>query len=278
MINVTSLRLPGIQDDNWMNLALGGGKNNTRNLKRLCPIIQHEYSGYDTIIRQYQKKPNKSRFEKHRDLLKKFYGKAPTDLNKLIVERRNSHEYEQCPFCGRPCVPSILDHFIPKDKWPEYAIYPNNLVNQCDTCSTKKGEKYFSEKDKSAKYIHPIYFDLLSKVEFEYTIHIANPANMKVVDISLDIIIPKYYGVKKTKRVELHLSSLEVKEYALLHADKTYLRWLRKAEKKKADILSILENYIKLETKKIDNDWDICLYKAMLNNPTIVSYFTRATP
>lgn len=43
----------------------------------------------------------------------------------------------KCPYCGFGTV-STLDHYLPKSKYPIYAVYPNNLVPSCYSCNTTK--------------------------------------------------------------------------------------------------------------------------------------------
>ncbi len=45
----------------------------------------------------------------------------------------------ECPFCGGLGDPSNLDHFLPKAEFPQFSIYPSNLVPSCRDCNM--GEK-----------------------------------------------------------------------------------------------------------------------------------------
>ncbi|WP_122047229.1 hypothetical protein [Vibrio atlanticus] len=282
MIDITQMRVPGTGDHGWLDLAVNSGKKTVRNLIRLEPYLRHSYHAYDTIINSHQIEPAKSRFEKQAKWLKLYFEKPPTDLDSVISTRRDNKELEQCPFCGRPCIPTILDHFIPKTKWPEYSLYPNNLVNQCSKCSSKKWEHYYCNVNNNAKFIHPLYSNLLSLVEYRYSISIPNPQNMKVANISFNVILPPGLTAIQTARLNLHIESLGICEYAIEFGYDWYLKKLRKASKRRVNICSMLQDHIDLESKvpnnMPDNDWLVCLYKEMLNNQTLTTHFNNLAP
>ena len=48
-----------------------------------------------------------------------------------------------CPICQVTPVNS-LDHYIPKDKYPLYAVHPRNLVPCCNTCNGHKSQNVIS--------------------------------------------------------------------------------------------------------------------------------------
>ena len=46
-------------------------------------------------------------------------------------------KYSKCPFCGVGIV-STLDHYLPKTKYPTYALTPVNLIACCADCNKNK--------------------------------------------------------------------------------------------------------------------------------------------
>ncbi|SFC42066.1 hypothetical protein [Bacillus sp. UNCCL81] len=69
-----------------------------------------------------------------------------------------------CPYCGIG-EPETLDHYLPKGLFPEYSVFPSNLVPCCDPCNRKKGEKwlengvrriisFYNENIPTYKYLH----------------------------------------------------------------------------------------------------------------------------
>ncbi|EGQ7962978.1 hypothetical protein HRO21_004706, partial [Vibrio parahaemolyticus] len=135
MLNLTDDKYSDGKDDKWLDLATSSRMDKVQELIDLKDRLEERYKDYDGIIEDYLTQPLDSEFTDSKDLLKNTYGSPPTDLKKKITALRHNHGFLQCAFCGRPVKTRILDHFIPKEKWPEFSIYPNNLVQQCDSCS-----------------------------------------------------------------------------------------------------------------------------------------------
>lgn len=61
---------------------------------------------------------------------------------------------DQCPFCGGIGTPANLDHFLPKEHFPEFSVLPFNLVPACRDCNMgAKGARYATDELEQA--IHP---------------------------------------------------------------------------------------------------------------------------
>lgn len=69
--------------------------------------------------------------------------------------RASAHPLDLCGYCRKGVVNS-LDHYLPKSKYPVFAITPANLVPACAHCNTKKSTK--RPTSPSTQFIHP-YFD-----------------------------------------------------------------------------------------------------------------------
>lgn len=275
MIDVTNLKLTHPNDDGWLNDALSSDKNGTLLLSYMKPRLISDYSEYDKIITQYNKKPKDSIFLSHVKFLNGFYTDAPKKINDKKIDRRENVDIEQCPFCGNPVSPEILDHFLPKNLWPEFSIYPNNLVNQCDNCSSKKWKHYYCDERNVSKFIHPIYTNILVYTEFVFKIVDFNEDNPSIPNISLSIKIRKKLPKKQRRRIRLHLELLDVKNYALKHARKKYQKRVREIIRGKFSVLDLMNIRVDQHSKKIDNHWDVCLYKAMFNNQDFMSFLHR---
>lgn len=68
---------------------------------------------------------------------------------------RNSAPHKKCPLCGIGTV-AVLDHHLPKAKYPDLAIVPNNLVPACHFCNDTKRARF--PKSQGDQTLHP-YFD-----------------------------------------------------------------------------------------------------------------------
>jgi len=70
----------------------------------------------------------------------------------------------RCPFC---CIgeASTLDHYLPKELHPQFAIYSGNLVPCCSPCNTRKSQLVLDDKTEIRLFLHP-YFDPIPDEQF----------------------------------------------------------------------------------------------------------------
>jgi hypothetical protein len=68
---------------------------------------------------------------------------------------RNAAPNKKCPLCGVGTV-AVLDHHLPKSKYPDLSVLPINLVPACHFCNDTKKARYPS--DAGQQTLHP-YFD-----------------------------------------------------------------------------------------------------------------------
>lgn len=64
-----------------------------------------------------------------------------------------------CPYCGIG-YPMELDHYLPKSKFPQFSIFPLNLVPSCEQCN-KSGKGANFAKNKGEQILHPYLDDSL---------------------------------------------------------------------------------------------------------------------
>lgn len=67
---------------------------------------------------------------------------------------RNSAPNKKCPLCGVGTV-AVLDHHLPKTKYPNLSITPANLVPACHFCNDKKKARFPKEAEEQT--LHPYY-------------------------------------------------------------------------------------------------------------------------
>lgn len=49
-----------------------------------------------------------------------------------------------CPYCGID-TPFTLDHYVPKTSFPEFALYPDNLIPCCGACNQRRGNRWLKD-------------------------------------------------------------------------------------------------------------------------------------
>lgn len=68
-----------------------------------------------------------------------------------------------CPMCGSG-HPGTLDHYLPREAFPEFSILPTNLVPACSHCNSGvKGGRYRGAATPE-RFIHP-YYDVIANGE-----------------------------------------------------------------------------------------------------------------
>ena len=268
-------------DTTWVESVNGCKKKNINEFNSLKPRVVTAYQIYDTLISDFEKSLPPGIFSSNwgvvspgKALMIDYYEKPPIDLAALISARRRGHGLNECPYCGNPKSPDTLDHFIPKDLWSEFSIYPDNLVPQCRECAPIKGEKYYSIEKQSAMYIHPIFFDLISRVGFKIIV------NFEGERFSYDVrcVITSNVTTEEKNRIQLHLKSLDVKDRILNYCAKTTSHWLRIQKKSTNDIKESFEMRIRENGGRTHDNWKVALYKGYLDNESVLVHFNSLCP
>lgn len=246
----------------WLNIASASGKAKAKVLKRISPSLNiGEYGKYDTIIANPAINPGPSRFDAVGAVLKEYYNKPPSKLATALSSRRNEHDLEECPYCGNPFSPDTLDHFLPKDEWPEFSIFPNNLVPQCRGCAPIKGSRFICPVAGTHLFLHPIYSSLISKTKFNITVT-HTPATTK---FAVSFHVPTSTSPDELKAITSHIKALKITDRAPTYC-KSYLRhWQRLAALNYFDVRSAFN--ARLNEHPSENrhlNWKMAFFVGML--------------
>ncbi|MEW2575587.1 HNH endonuclease [Streptomyces syringium] len=106
-------------------------------------------------------------------------GRPLEDLRNSIFRTALSRN-SRCPLCERAQV-CALDHFLPKNEFPEYSILADNLIPVCERCNRLKGDEcdrvdgllmfhaYFDEFPDTEILLAEI--DVASAISIRYSLH-----------------------------------------------------------------------------------------------------------
>jgi hypothetical protein len=263
--------------ESWLDLALGCSKLNVTDLIAIEDPLKSEFENYDEIIANYTGEPSVSDFNVHKELLVNYYESAPASLNRLILSRRNEHGLLDCPFCGNPKEPDTLDHFIPKDDWPEFSINPNNLVPQCRGCAPTKGSSYYCEVNESTLFLHPIYSDLLSKFRFKIIVNFT-PATEKVI-FNLRLRKPESLSQPEIQKVIRHFQSLKLNERIQIYSHREIKKWKSMLISRRFNIEDALIQ--RINERAVEDrykDWKTALYSGIIDNRDFMTYLSNLSP
>lgn len=223
---------------------------------------QH-YATYDKIVADFKLPPQSSSKRRLDSLMREFYLRPNTALRAELHQRRHEHGLTECPYCGNPLMPDTLDHFLPKEDWPEYAILANNLVPQCRSCAPIKGRRYYCSDVMSAMFMHPMYSSALSSVRFK--IDVSFPADRPIFAITFSVAAST--TPTEVDRIALHLKKLEVKNRIIVFCVRNWSFWRRKVETLGIDIKALF--LLELGTASSGEhgqDWATAFMKGVLRD------------
>lgn len=122
----------------------------------------------------------------------------------MIPLKKGGRQLQFCPLCGEAGTPYTLDHYLPKSKYPEFAILPHNLIPACDICQGKKLDNNL--KDGKRCFLHP-YFDSVEKQLIQ-------------LDIDRPFYAPREFSIvphskltdKEKNLVQRHIDGLDIND------------------------------------------------------------------
>jgi hypothetical protein len=85
-------------------------------------------------------------------------------MNRMREQLLLSVLVAQCPFCGIGEA-RTLDHYLPKERFPEFSVLPINLVPSCPICNNLKRDRVLNAGTDIRMFVHP-YFDVVPNVDF----------------------------------------------------------------------------------------------------------------
>jgi hypothetical protein len=118
-----------------------------------------------------------------RELSRDLYSKHLVSGSERSFYDALRNSASRCPYCLSGEIAQI-DHFLPKDRFAEYAVHPDNLVPICHRCNHQKGNK--SPIDAQSAFLHP-YFDVLPATRWLVAaLHAESGGPAIVFDVLLD--------------------------------------------------------------------------------------------
>lgn len=206
-----------------------------------------------------------------------FDGEDKSNLLKLYSSQRKSivnlkielttNEFNQrintCPNCTIEKV-SSLDHFIPKDEFPEFSVNPINLIPCCSNCNSIKKDNWrvdhnllfinlYSDIIPKTKYL---FVDIYSKTEFKFKLE--NKCN---IDENIFRLIESHYS-----KLNLLQRFKENSDEVISELDILISSFKNLINDDKKLLNAIEKHFSKIETLNGINNWKIVLVKAMINS------------
>ncbi|MBV1829157.1 hypothetical protein HNW77_05385 [Komagataeibacter sp. AV436] len=179
-----------------------------------------------------------------------------------MLQSLRDHDLDICPSCGSPAVTETLDHYLPKGKYPQFAVTPANLTPMCDPCQRRKGEKTGNAATPRF-FIHP-YFDTFS---LEQIIQLTIDPPFTTPTFTLEPH-PDLLTVEK-QLVESHLQKLQIARRYIRFFRNEHRRLLRNVTNLRAKELDVIQNievWQKGQAHPTPNSWQHLFYEAVMRN------------
>lgn len=165
MKTLTAPNLIGIDVyDNITNAKQARDGKIQKNLRGIRPAILKAYGAYiqlapsvDTIV-PITVRPI------HKKSLLHTYSSSTKPLRDLKEALESSIAAARCPFC-QISESSTLDHYLPKERYPEFSVLPQNLIPCCSNCNTHKRALILDKNTNIRFFIHP-YYDVIPNINF----------------------------------------------------------------------------------------------------------------
>lgn len=167
------IRLPRPDRDRLADLDLAVSRRRPSSRRVLMGVragIIDAYGDYEDVLRDIRRFTSLAHGS---DVLTKALlgNYALLDRGRPLEDLRNSifrtalTRNSRCPLCERAQV-CALDHFLPKNAFPEYSILADNLIPVCERCNRLKGDE--CDKVDGLLMFHA-YFDEFPDVEILVT-------------------------------------------------------------------------------------------------------------
>lgn len=195
--------------------------------------------------------------------------KALQQLKTLISESQPDGVREVCPYCGIG-GPRQFDHYLPKEKFPEYGVHSYNLVPCCGVCNGKKSDIWL-QPNKTRTFIN-FYLDSLPVVSMlDVTVQWL-VKNGKLVPVStFQLVCPAGFGAAEFQLVSTHFQKLDLLARYKDQAHTEFLAIRNSAISREAKTVVVLRRFLRNFIKNWEQtlgplNWRISLYRALISH------------
>ena len=193
--------------------------------------------------------------------------KALQQLKTLISESQPDGVREVCPYCGIG-GPRQFDHYLPKEKFPEYSVHSYNLVPCCGVCNGKKADIWL-QPNKTRTFIN-FYLDSLPAVPMlDLTVQWSVKSGKLVPVSTFQLVCPAGFGAAEFQLVSTHFRKLGLLARYKDQAHTEFLAIRNAALSREAKTVVVLHHFLKNFINNWEQtlgplNWRISLYRALI--------------
>jgi hypothetical protein len=153
-------------DANALLEEIAAAKHSPR--RQLMNAIQEDiFSAYDDYVDAVPEVGHLHPIEMtptQKEAMQHAYNVETAPWKKVRGDLLGRPEVARCPFCGIGET-STLDHYLPKETYAEFSIFPQNLLPSCSPCNTRKNDLVINEETDVRLFLHPCY-DAIPEQQF----------------------------------------------------------------------------------------------------------------
>ena len=198
-----------------------------RRLQNIRSDILTAYSTYRNRAPELGTLPKLQLTQNQTDALIHAFESTTNAMDNLRMELTTPLLGSRCGLCGLSEI-SELDHYLPKEQYPEFSILSRNLVPVCATCNRKKSNKILIDGTNIRRFLH-LYFDVIPVERF---LHARLVLDHERVIVRFELKRPRGVGMPMYRLLESHINDLDlINRYlkmALAHmaeSRRSYRRW-----------------------------------------------------
>lgn len=200
-----------------------------------------------------------------------YLNRKDGSTQKPILSAIDEKKIQFCPACGEDGKPNTLDHYLPKDAFPEFSITPANLFPMCDACQLHKGTATIDNFGKRY-FIHP-YFDDFAHQQV-ITVEFLPPFDHPSIDVKAHAgLDPHDFSLASR-----HLEKLQIPQRFYHFFRLEYGRLLRLVEDMRnsgTPVRAGLDMFRNHARRKAINSWDHVWYIGVLANESLLDYLSN---
>lgn len=141
------------------------------------------YQNYEDVAPEVGELDKAPLTEPQKDAMRHAYSVETEPMTTLRGDLLKRICVARCPFCGIS-ESSTLDHYLPKEQYPEFSIFPKNLVPSCAVCNTRKRDRILDAGTNVRMFLHPCY-DPIPDAAF-LTVRVRMEENALILSYSLN--------------------------------------------------------------------------------------------
>jgi hypothetical protein len=163
------------------------------------------YNNYDGAVPEVGTLEAIDLTDLQKDALRHAFTVETAPMKALRGDLLNRVAVAKCPFCNIS-ESSTLDHYLPKEHFPEFSVLPPNLVPSCAVCNTRKRDKVLEEGTDVRMFLHPCY-DTIPEAAF---LDVRTRLEDDALVISYRICRPQGMSLQTYRHLQAHFRVLNL--------------------------------------------------------------------